>query len=502
MINTAHSLCTVRRKYLKYNSVTSKLNLKCFHFLEMKAMWSRISKIKEALFSYPLHEAIKNNNQEEVIRLINGGASINAKNWQWQTPLHLAAATNQPALIRLLVDNGAKVDARDIFGSSALHYAVKYNHQGALRALTQKGANLNLQSPSKKFRDNFQYFATLPTQAVNLIIKLASIYVLFLTISYSAEFFITSTSMSTLAELVNLVGSTLESNLMSLLSFIETSRLAPYIYSTAQATVEFIKPHLVQSLTTAMFLGLKKAKERYSQIIDKIVTYSINLGILSWLIGLPPYAKAIIWAPYVLNKTVLVCDWLGRFFTFPLNAALRGIQLLFSGINTRIANYFLSVSDNFGGTPLHVAARLNHIESTHHLIEHGADITCQNLNNQTALEVAFDAKHYRMVEQLKNAGLPPQDYDKIQPTMNQFYLKEAAGLCLLPKVANVVQKLEENAAENQEQLTTINQQQPELVFFAKIYNANRDVGKKIMSLTEKFGDNEEQSIQRINRFIA
>ncbi len=42
-------------------------------------MWSRF---KKALFRYPLHEAIKNNNQEKVVQLINNGFSVNAKNWQ------------------------------------------------------------------------------------------------------------------------------------------------------------------------------------------------------------------------------------------------------------------------------------------------------------------------------------------------------------------------------------------------------------------------------------
>lgn len=290
-----------------------------------------------------------------------------------------------------MVDNGAKVDARDLFGSSAVHYAVKYNHQGALRALTQKGANIDLQSPSPKFRNNFQYYGTLPTRAVNLIVQLASIYVLFLTIMYSSEYFISFESMTGLAEVVSLVSNSLEANLMSLLSFIETSRLVPYIFSTAQATVEYMRPHLFQGLSTVLFLALKKAKERYSNLVDNIVSLSWKLGILSWIL-MPPslsYVTTLLWAPVVLNRAIWIGNSIGSVCTFPLNLALGLIQAAFTRVNTFVANYCLSISDSFGGTPLHVAARLNHVESMHHLIEHGANAAALDLNNKTPLEIAL-----------------------------------------------------------------------------------------------------------------
>lgn len=466
-------------------------------------MWSSI---KNALFNYPLHDAIKNNDQERVIQLINSGASIKAKNWRWQTPLHLATAANQPALIRLLVDNGAKVDARDIFGSSSLHYAVKYNHQAALLALTQKGANLNLQSPSAKFRNNLNYYATLPTQAVNLVIKLASIYVLFLSITYASDFFIGLNSMSALAQVVGLVGNTLDANLMSLLSFIETSRLAPYIYSTAQATVEFIRPHLVQSITTLLFLGLKKAKERYSNTINNIVSLSWKLGILSWIF-LPTslsYIKPLLWAPWVLNRAILMSDFVGSIIVFPLNAVLGGTQILFSWINTRVANYCLSISDNFGGTPLHIAARLNHIESTHHLIEHGADLGALDLNNKTALEIALANHNHGTCVQLIREGkkldaVTPQMANPILPTddnvrhklnrrLEKYCDKETATLLLLSEAKSDAPVLE-------------NMPQNIPLLFSQLNAANPDVGRKIMSMMGKFGDNEENSLKRINELL-
>lgn len=465
-------------------------------------MWSLI---KKALFNYPLHEAIKNNESEKVTQLINSGASVKAKNWRWQTPLHLAAAANQPALIRLLVENGAKVDARDIFGSSPLHYAVKYNHQDALRALTQKGASLNLQSPSAKFRNNLNYFATLPTQAVNLVIKLASIYVLFLTITYASNFFISFNSMSGLAQFVDLIGNTLDAHLVSLLSFIETSRVAPYIYSTAQATVEFIRPHLVQSITTMLFLGLKKAKEHYSNIIDKIVNLSLHLGVLSWIFGLSSYASTLLWAPWSLNSAVRTGNFIGNILTFPLNLALGGTQILFSWMNTRIANYCLRISDNFGGTPLHVAARLNHIESTQYLIEHGADLGALDLNNKTPLEIALangnDGTCVQLIREGKkfeaaNPGAPnpilPTDDNvrsKLNSRLENYCGKEAATLLLLSK-----------AKSNAPELAGMPQNIP--LLFSQINSANKDVGCKIMSMMGKFGDTEEQSLDRINKLRA
>ena len=406
----------------------------------------------------------------------------------------------------MLLDNGAKIDARDIFGSSPLHYAVKHNHQGALNALTHKGANLNLQSPSPKFRNNLNYYATLPTQAVNLLIKLASIYVLFLTITYASQFFISLDSMSGLAQLVGLLGNTLDANLVPLLSFIETSRLAPYIYSTAQTTVEFIRPHLVQSITTVLFLVLKKAKERYSHITDNIVNWSLKLGILSYFL-IPSslsYIKPLLWAPWSLNYAVRAGNFIGNILTFPLTLALGGIQILFSRINTRIANYCLRVSDNFGGTPLHIAARLNHLESTHHLIENGADLGALDLNNKTPLEIALangnDATCVQIIREGKkfdaenpqaaNPILPSNDNvrNELNSRLENYCEKEAATLLLFSEA-----KSDEPELENMPKNVPL--------LFSQINSANADVGRKIMSMMGKFGDDEENSLQRIDRLV-
>lgn len=56
--------------------------------------------------------------------------------------------------------------------------------------------------------------------------------------------------------------------------------------------------------------------------------------------------------------------------------------------------------DKEGNTPLHAAAKENHLETLSLLLQHGADIFIKNQQNQTALDLAIQQKHTNIISVL------------------------------------------------------------------------------------------------------
>ncbi len=99
----------------------------------------------------PLHTAAKKNLEKLVIKLLNKGLNIDAKNAQGQTPLYVAAAdigegymSDYLIMVKLLVAKGANVHIKLKNGDTLLHLAT--NDEELLRTLIKKGLNVNEQN--------------------------------------------------------------------------------------------------------------------------------------------------------------------------------------------------------------------------------------------------------------------------------------------------------------------------------------------------------------------
>ena len=89
-----------------------------------------------------LVEAVKLADLEEVKRLIDEGADVNAENRNGYL-LHKAAWNGHVGVIKLLLANGANVNLRDTRGKTPLHEAVLRDNQEGVAELLANGADVN-----------------------------------------------------------------------------------------------------------------------------------------------------------------------------------------------------------------------------------------------------------------------------------------------------------------------------------------------------------------------
>jgi ankyrin repeat protein len=96
-------------------------------------------KVVNALFA-----AARDNNIDEVTRLLDDGSTLKTKDDSGQTPLHSASSGNGSVeMIELLLKRGAKVNAKDDHGMTPLHYASQFGRHDLMQALIDAGAKVN-----------------------------------------------------------------------------------------------------------------------------------------------------------------------------------------------------------------------------------------------------------------------------------------------------------------------------------------------------------------------
>eukprot|EP00968_Pinguiococcus_pyrenoidosus_P014563 scaffold1312_cov264-Pinguiococcus_pyrenoidosus.AAC.4 len=88
--------------------------------------------------------------EEQVMRLIEGGVDVNATHPdRGYTPLHLAAAEGHNEICSLLVQHGARVNAL-AFGKQPLFLAALGKHDETMALLVRLGADVNLRNSNGK----------------------------------------------------------------------------------------------------------------------------------------------------------------------------------------------------------------------------------------------------------------------------------------------------------------------------------------------------------------
>jgi len=80
---------------------------------------------------------------EEIKRLLNGGANVNAEDEYGNTALMKAAELGYLEILKLLLDSGAEVNAKDECHGTALIRASKMGRLEVVRLLLNEGADVN-----------------------------------------------------------------------------------------------------------------------------------------------------------------------------------------------------------------------------------------------------------------------------------------------------------------------------------------------------------------------
>jgi ankyrin repeat protein len=89
--------------------------------------------------------AVKRGEEEEVATCLERGADPDAMfRHRYRRPvLHIAAVCGNTTVLRLLLDNGASVHLRGPIGATALHCAAAAGHDDGVRLLLERGADIN-----------------------------------------------------------------------------------------------------------------------------------------------------------------------------------------------------------------------------------------------------------------------------------------------------------------------------------------------------------------------
>jgi uncharacterized protein len=109
--------------------------------LRYEAIKPQISAIEVSL---TLFSAVDKNCSDVAARLLDSGASVDARDRFGARPLSHAARFGHLPMVDLLLARGAPIDARNLAGATALFFAADGNHTPVAQRLIDRGADVNL----------------------------------------------------------------------------------------------------------------------------------------------------------------------------------------------------------------------------------------------------------------------------------------------------------------------------------------------------------------------
>jgi ankyrin repeat protein len=94
--------------------------------------------------SLTLFSAVGGNCLDLTTKLLDEGASLDARDRLGARPLSHAAKSGHPRMVELLLARGAPIDARNLDGATALYFAAEGSHILIAQRLIERGADVNL----------------------------------------------------------------------------------------------------------------------------------------------------------------------------------------------------------------------------------------------------------------------------------------------------------------------------------------------------------------------
>lgn len=121
----------------------------------------------------PIFEAVRTNNFEQLQKLHEEGADLNAKDESGRTPLMIAVINNHEFLAKKLIRFGVNVNIADKNGVTALHYASENPLPDVVQMLLDAGADVNAAVTEKYAKKTPLHFAAITGSVVvfDLLLK-------------------------------------------------------------------------------------------------------------------------------------------------------------------------------------------------------------------------------------------------------------------------------------------------------------------------------------------
>src|ERR1700738_2233374 len=94
--------------------------------------------------SLTLFSAVEGNCIDLATKLLDQGASLDARDRLGARPLSRAAKSGHLQMVDLLLARGAPIDARNLAGATALYFAAEGSHISIARRLIERGADVKL----------------------------------------------------------------------------------------------------------------------------------------------------------------------------------------------------------------------------------------------------------------------------------------------------------------------------------------------------------------------
>jgi uncharacterized protein len=98
--------------------------------------------------SLTLFSAVDGNCIDLATKLLDQGASVDARDRLGARPLSHAAKSGHLQMVDLLLARGAPIDARNLAGATALYFAAEGSHISIAQRLIERGAGVNLRGRS------------------------------------------------------------------------------------------------------------------------------------------------------------------------------------------------------------------------------------------------------------------------------------------------------------------------------------------------------------------
>ena len=95
-------------------------------------------------FASELHDAVRADDAQAVLKLLDADADLEESDYMLGTPLHIAVSEGRAGMIELLVDRGADIEAKsELQGMRSLHLAAQLGELQIVETLLKQGADVN-----------------------------------------------------------------------------------------------------------------------------------------------------------------------------------------------------------------------------------------------------------------------------------------------------------------------------------------------------------------------